>query len=319
VEVQIDPAALDVEVGGTATVDVAIEGAANLGSYSFTIEWDPAVLSFAGVSNGTMLGSTGRAVVCPPPSVGSDSVSFGCTSIGVTPGPDGEGVLATITFSAAAEGVSFVDISATSMADILGWPSAVTSDDGLITVKAPTPTPTPAKTTAVLLPAADAYVFSNNPTQNSGPNVFLAVDPLVGGTQRAFLSFDVSSIPGGSAVIDATLQLCLPTNPPSGTDGRQHDLVSVTAGWTETGVTWSSQPGVVAGATDSIIVPGLASCVTFTVTGDVQSWVDGGANFGWRIADSAEGSSTSANATYASRENNDALARPSLAVSYVSP
>ena len=70
--------------------------------------------------------------------------------------------------------------------------------------------------------------------------------------------------------------------------------------------------------TDSINVPLLGGCVTFTATGDVQSWIDGGSNFGWRISDADE-TGTSAATSYASREFNDASLNPVLTVQYLSP
>jgi hypothetical protein len=66
-------------------------------------------------------------------------------------------------------------------------------------------------------------------------------------------------------------------------------LRAVTTSWTETAVTWNTQPTVSGTVTDTITVPDIIGCVTWTVTSDVQAWVDGTANFGWRINDQTEG------------------------------
>ena len=51
---------------------------------------------------------------------------------------------------------------------------------------------------------------------------------------------------------------------------------------------WNNQPAVVASAIDSATTPAVVGCMTWTVTADVEAWVDGTANNGWRISDSVE-------------------------------
>jgi hypothetical protein len=56
--------------------------------------------------------------------------------------------------------------------------------------------------------------------------------------------------------------------------------------------------------------------LTWTVTADVQSFVDGTANNGWRIGDATENSATARSAQFRSDEYTTAAQRPVLEVTY---
>jgi hypothetical protein len=180
----------------------------------------------------------------------------------------------------------------------------------------PTPTSTSTPTSRSLDAVGDSFVELDNPDANNGTQTEMSVDGDPTQTNRAFVRFDVSSIPAGSTVGHATLMLCFAANL---AEGRVHELRLVTSDWTEMGVTWNNQPTVSATVTDSITVPSGAQCVSFTVTVDVQAWVDGAANYGWRLADQDELTAGSYLATYATRENSSPGQRPQLVVPYSPP
>jgi hypothetical protein len=93
-------------------------------------------------------------------------------------------------------------------------------------------------------------------------------------------------------------------------------LRAVTSSWTETAVTWNTQPTVSAAVTDTITVPAAIGCVTYNVASDIQAWVDGTSNFGWRINDDTEGS-TIRDSRYRPREDTTVPAeQPTLDVTY---
>ena len=126
----------------------------------------------------------------------------------------------------------------------------------------------------------------------------------------------MSSIQSGSTVTAATLTLCATSVPSS----RTYDAHRVTATWTETGVIWNNQPSVAGSATASASTPGSPGCMSWTVTSDVQLWVDGTANYGWRIADSSEGSSQEKLTVYRSTEDSAVPAdQPHLQVTWTVP
>jgi hypothetical protein len=113
-------------MGGPAVpVDVRLynfNNQAGLGSFSFTITFDPAVASVLSVAQGAFLGSTERAVSCAAPVIASGSVTYGCSTTGTTPdGPTGSGVLATVTFQPGAGfGATNLVFSASQLEGIFG-------------------------------------------------------------------------------------------------------------------------------------------------------------------------------------------------------
>ena len=166
---------------------------------------------------------------------------------------------------------------------------------------------------------ADTYVKEDKGgDDNFGPVNDIQVTSESGKLKRSLVSFDVSSIPSGSTINSATLILCLSADPQSGAQGRTHELRLVTSSWIETTVVWNDQPTVSGTATATITVPTTAQCLTFSVTADVQSWVDGTSNYGWRLSDQTEGVSNG-DVDYRSRENATTDERPELKVTYTPP
>ncbi len=110
--------------GGNFTVEIRIEnvGPLGLGSYEWQLSFDPALVQFVGVADGSFLGSTGRNVsFCEMPS-GVDpsegSVRFGCATTGFTPaGSTGSGLLSTLTFSPVSSGASPLELDWVSLSD----------------------------------------------------------------------------------------------------------------------------------------------------------------------------------------------------------
>ncbi len=63
-------------------MDLKVSSVTDLGAYSFELTYDPAVVTFVSVTNGSFLGSTGRSITCAGPAVTATSVIFGCNSSG---------------------------------------------------------------------------------------------------------------------------------------------------------------------------------------------------------------------------------------------
>jgi hypothetical protein len=129
--------------------------------------------------------------------------------------------------------------------------------------------------------------------------------------RRSYVMFDISSIPAASTVSAAWLTLCR-TNSSGG--GTTHELRAPTSAWTESTLTWNTQPLIPGSAIHSITVPGSTGCMTANVKENVQSWVLGAANFGWRIMDTDEPNAPLIE--WATRENGSASERPKLEVTY---
>lgn len=192
-------------------------------------------------------------------------------------------------------------------------------------------TATPATTTAV----ADATVRQGSATLNFGTLTTLTVSSAASANQRVYVSFNLAAcapvIPSSAVVRLATLRLYM-TAVPSAVC-RTIDLFKATASWTETGVTWNSQPFGTAinnpasgSRSGSLAVGTQAGCqntaagytVGGTITTDVASFVAGGStNFGWMLRDDVEGSATTRTATFSAKELGTVAQEPQLVVTYV--
>jgi PKD repeat protein len=108
---------------------------------------------------------------------------------------------------------------------------SLTRPDFVVVSEAPPPPPM-----QVFPPVADARVYEGSPGSNYGADVALRVRSTAGGSYNTYLRFDVASLAG--PVLSARLRLFV-------TDGSDvGGIVSPTASsWSETGITWSNQPG----------------------------------------------------------------------------
>jgi hypothetical protein len=166
---------------------------------------------------------------------------------------------------------------------------------------------------------ADSYVSSGSTSSNFGTATSLNVQAsgVLGSDMRTFVQFSLApcSIPANALITAAALDLYLYAAP--GAD-RTYDAHRVTASWTETGITWSNQPGTAASATASVST-GTTDNVTQTwdVMSDVQAFVDGTANNGWRIRDQNENPLLGTQlGQFRSAEHGTASQRPTLEITY---
>ncbi len=199
-------------------------------------------------------------------------------------------------------------------------PPADAPPQGATPTPIPPPAPTPTSISVSFVSVGDAFVKKGQPNENKGTNAFMEVDGNAAKIRRSFVKFDLPSIPAGSTVNLATLTLCyLQKTSQTAAPGRIHELHRATSTWTETGVTWNNQPAVAASVTDTIAVPSTSQCVDFNVTADVQAWVSGAGNNGWRVNDQDETAKGRFGTDYVTREQADASQRPKLDVTYTSP
>jgi hypothetical protein len=142
------------------------------------------------------------------------------------------------------------------------------------------------------------------------------------------VAFDLSTIPPGSLITSAVLELRM-ASAPSVT--RTYNAHRVTRAWTESQVTWAQAAsgsswttagGDYAASPTASVASGTSSNVwlSWDVTADVNAWYTGGAsNHGLLLKDNVEESSTTYSATFASSENGTAANRPRLVVTYTPP
>ncbi|HYE63677.1 MAG TPA: DNRLRE domain-containing protein [Phycisphaerales bacterium] len=195
--------------------------------------------------------------------------------------------------------------------------------------------------TAALSANHDNSIFSELPTHSNGSGTGLFVgNTLQGGTRRALISFDLSSIPANATITGASVTLNMVQTAGGAINIGLH---RVTTGWGEgasagSGQGAPAQPGeatwthaefgiagwgsaggdFVAGASSSKSV-GSSGAYTWSssvaMVADVQGWLnDPSSNFGWMlIGDAVNGTAK----RFASREFSDnELLQPVLNVEY---
>ncbi len=183
-----------------------------------------------------------------------------------------------------------------------------------------------AATTLVIQPSSqDAYVtqqqpnhvFGSSPTttrmfvQSSTPN------PRV---ERGLVQFDLSGIPQFSTVTSAVLQINQQSAPLG--NSRTHGVHKIGAAWLQSTVKWNTQPGANLSPTSTAIVGDSKGFKSFTVTPDVQAFVNNPTtNFGWLVRDQAENVGNQ-EVGYVTREEShipDIPKEPILTVDYTAP
>jgi len=225
---RLDPPNQSVDVSsGPFTVSVMIDNVANLGSYEFKLQFDPSVVRFVGVEDGGFLGSTQRHLQCPTatlfyPAEGEppNTIRYSCGTLS-TPagpvGPNGSGLLASVTFAPVASGSSELTLIAstedTGTSDILSNDLGAISQNASVTItgNGPTATPAPDEPTSVptaryvtpepATPASDAWMFTPEPgaTPLTRPMPGGALDsPPAGGLQAASDPAGIARAAGGS-------------------------------------------------------------------------------------------------------------------------
>jgi len=159
----------------------------------------------------------------------------------------------------------------------------------------------------------DATIDGVTQTTNFGAGASLAVD--TGLQRRAVLRFDLSSVPAGALVLDASLRLYVESPQPDGT----LELAALQQSWNEPEVTWRNRTTSLLWSTQG--APVGAALVSFAATAagaqtivlpvaTVQAWVDAPANnFGLRILSK---SPTNKGALLSASEATLATRRPEL-------
>ena len=183
---KVVPASQTVDIdGGKFSVDIVVEDVSNLGSFEFTLTFDPSVLRLVGVEKGPLLDSTGRRVFCPRPIYNSpapsvpseDAVRFGCASSDPPeeeiPGASGTGVVATVTFAPREAGTSQLWMGLAqdkySLADPLGEDIAFVPQGGSVEVvgNGPPATPEPDEPTPIPVESPSPPIPAMTPTGTS--------------------------------------------------------------------------------------------------------------------------------------------------------
>jgi hypothetical protein len=145
--IRLEPADSVVGLNETFAVQVMIEEVNDLGAFQFELAYDSSILRVEEAALGDFLGSMGRSVVPIGPEVDNEEgrTMFGAISFGGGPGPNGTGVLATITWFARREGSTVLDLLKVQVLDTVTSVQLITVEGGRVVVRgaaAPTPVAT---------------------------------------------------------------------------------------------------------------------------------------------------------------------------------
>lgn len=172
----------------------------------------------------------------------------------------------------------------------------------------------------------DAYLHSINNTTNYGSSAeFSSIAWTVGGTPvtvRSLVEFDLSGVPAGAVIDSARLSIYAYNSPGNGShstlSGSNESLIQrVTTSWTESSVTWATQPST---STLNQVSIGPASTMTdypdINVTDMVQDMMTYG-NYGFMLRLTNE--SYYRRMIFGSSDNTDNTLHPALKVCYHQP
>jgi hypothetical protein len=156
---------------------------------------------------------------------------------------------------------------------------------------------------AQITPSADSYTNSADPTTNFGAKTLLDVD---GASQTTYIQFNLSSIPSGATVSQATLKLYVNAVTTAGSFNVNY----VSSAWSEGTVDFSNAPtqGAAIASNVAVTTADKNQYILINVTPAVQAWLSGSeTNDGIALV-----ANSTFNATFDSKENTTTSHAPEL-------
>jgi hypothetical protein len=164
-----------------------------------------------------------------------------------------------------------------------------------------------AQTSVTLTAAADNYPDSKYPIRAYGTRPVLYVGnsydhaQKIWGSERIYIRFDLSQMPKGQVILQATLRLWQFYAPVS---NQTYETHRVLADWNEKTESWDKQPTWAEAKTSETIAPAQTEVpVEWDITSDVKAWYYGEAqNYGTMIKVAKEANVADASSGFWSRE-----------------
>jgi hypothetical protein len=150
----------------------------------------------------------------------------------------------------------------------------------------------PSLDTKIFYPTNDAKIAQDAPNKNYGSDPGINIRNEYGGggssgwSSDGLYRFDISSIPTGATILKATFYLFYNKWTSTNPAGRMLNVYRLTSNWNEDSVTWITAPTYnPAASAYSPVPPTVNVWMEWDVTGDVQEFVSGTTNYGWRLRD----------------------------------
>lgn len=163
-------------------------------------------------------------------------------------------------------------------------------------------------TSVTLSPSADAWVDQGSSSSNKGSDSILKVMSKSNNNLRSLLHFELPDVPQSCVVQSATLRLYAA----SSKGKRTLEALQVNDAWTETDVTWNSQPSTTGTAATTSSGSGWRE---WNVAAIVQAMYSSGINHGFLIRDGTE--NKDAEQQFHSREKGESI--PQLIITFGPP
>ena len=209
-DMKVVPASQTVDLsGGTFTLEIVagqVDDPNGLAAFEFKLMYDPDIIRFVGVEAGPFLASTGRNAHCVSSRhslAGSEDIQFGCVTDAQGPpwGPNGSGLLATVTFAPRAAGTTSLNMTP-QMAKVIPLHGdlpdesiAVVAQGGSVTVVGAGPEPTSEPDEPTPMPVNE--VSSDAPPAPT-PSTWLTPEPGATPMSRTVESARASGTTGNS-------------------------------------------------------------------------------------------------------------------------
>ncbi len=170
-------------------------------------------------------------------------------------------------------------------------------------------------------PTDDAQIYQKYPDSNYGGLTWVAVQSATSENCRGLLRFDLSNIPPGAKVISARVYLFKYIAP---SVSRTYYCHPASSSWSESSLTWNNQPGIYTTGSTTVIGTTPSTWSSWDVASSVQKFAardaaSAASNYGWKIGDNSEGSVTTYQSFFYSKEHSDAAYRPYLRLTYYPP
>ena len=183
-----------------------------------------------------------------------------------------------------------------------------------------TPTPTPASVPGKLYAIADATVLEGYPGLDSGSteDMWVGYDHCYRAKiTRSLVKFDLSGIPAGTSISQATLYLHLIGSCDSGERRHEVTVYRAKANWSESSVNWNNKPGY-AEAYGSASIPSRTwGWYSFDVSNLVRGWVNGSfPNYGLILRGPESSGNDSAMLQFYTRDKSGRTYDPYLSITY---
>ena len=165
-----------------------------------------------------------------------------------------------------------------------------------------------------LHPTDDAYIKQAYGTTNYGSESSLIIKPGYSGWKiRSVIKFNLSDLPPDATIISAKLRLYYYAIVKNDPVGRTWSIHRNTQDFNEGEVTWNNQPSHNPTPTDEIIVPSSFGWVEWNVTSDIEDFMTGTPNYGWKLKDKNEGDVNNGGQFYSKEYG---TSKPELVIKY---